>query len=187
MSIARVVVGFASLFLGRQLFWLFVGAAGFIFGFNLARDFFDIKSTIMILLIAVVVGVISAGLAVALQSLAVAIAGFLGGGYAATVLLNTFVGESTQFDLIVFVLGGILGTILVIALFEIALIVLSSFLGASLILEAMREANRFDSATRVVIFFVLLAVGIGVQYALMRRNPPAEPRRFRVRRVRENE
>lgn len=39
MDIARIIVGFASLFLGRQLFWLFVGAAGFIFGFNLARDF----------------------------------------------------------------------------------------------------------------------------------------------------
>jgi hypothetical protein len=185
MDIARVIVGFASLFLGRQLFWLFVGAAGFVFGFNFARDFLNIESTLLILLIAVVVGLVGAVLAVSLQMIAVAIAGFLGGGYVAAFLLESLGVEAGQFDIIVFVLGGILGAILVISLFDMALIVLSSLLGSSLILDAMRDAERFDSTTRVVIFIILLVVGIAVQYALMRRYPPAEPRRIRVRRVKE--
>jgi hypothetical protein len=185
MDIARVIVGFASLFLGRQLFWLFVGAAGFIFGFNFARDFLNIESTVLILLVAVLVGLVGAALAVFLQMIAVAVAGFVGGGYVATFLLESLGAGAGQFDIIVFVLGGILGAILVISLFDIALIVLSSLLGSSLILEAMRDAERFNSTTRVVIFLILLLAGIAVQYALMRRYPPAEPRRIGVRRVKE--
>lgn len=183
MNIARVIVGFVSLFLGRQLFWLFVGATGFIFGFNIARDFLNVESTGLLLVIAVLVGLVAAGLAMALQMVAVAIAGFLGGAYAATILLNALGIEANQFEIIVFVLGGILGAVLVITLFDLALILLSSLLGSSIILEAMRDAEQFNSTTRVVIFFLLLAAGIAGQYALMRRNPPAEPRRFKVRRV----
>jgi MFS family permease len=186
MDIARVIVGFASLFLGRQLFWLFVGAAGFIFGFNIARDFVSSENTILILVIAVLAGLVGAGLAVFLQQIAVAVAGFLGGGYVATLLLESLGVDAGQFEIIVYVLGGILGAILVIALFDIALIVLSSLLGSGLILEAMRDAERFNSTTQVIIFIALLVVGIAVQYALMRRYPPAEPRRFRVRRVKES-
>lgn len=140
----------------------------------------------MILLIAVLVGLVAAGLAVFLQMMAVGIGGFLGGGYVATFLLESLGVEAGQFDIIVFVLGGILGAILLLSLFEIALIVLSSLLGSGLILDAMRDAERFDSTTRVVIFLILLVAGIIVQYALMRRYPPAEPRRIRIRRVKED-
>ena len=34
--VARIIVGLGMLTLGRQLFWLFVGGVGFLFGINLA-------------------------------------------------------------------------------------------------------------------------------------------------------
>ena len=80
-TLVTLVVGVAMLFLGRKLFWLLVGVIGFLIGLMVATDLFQAQPEWIILLVALVGGVIGALLALFVQNIAVAAAGFLLGGY----------------------------------------------------------------------------------------------------------
>jgi hypothetical protein len=56
------------------------------------------------------------------------------------------------------------GALLVVGLFDIALILLSSLAGASLVVEAL----SFDPLLQVALFVLLIAAGIVIQFQLMR-------------------
>jgi len=165
-QVVRLLVGAALLFLGRQLYWLFVAGVGFVVAVDLVPQLFEIETTIVILIIAAVVGVIGAFLAVLLQRVAVAVAGFLAGGYVVLAILDTMGLEIALIGWILALVGAILGAILTLLLFDWALIVLSSLAGAGLITRGLPLANTTIVA---VVFVVLLALGIAIQAALLSR------------------
>jgi hypothetical protein len=69
-----VLVGVAVLLLGRRLFWLFVGAIGFVFGAQIAAQFtHQPASSPVVLLVAIAFGIIGALLAIMLQKIAIGI------------------------------------------------------------------------------------------------------------------
>src|SRR5204863_163981 len=80
VPIISVIVGVAILFFGRKLFWLFVAALGFAVGLEIAAYFMKEPPQWMTLVVALGCGVIGALLAILLQKIAIAIAGFIGGG-----------------------------------------------------------------------------------------------------------
>lgn len=166
MAILRILVGVIALTLGRKLFWFFVGAVGFVAGIALATQFLEGQSDWMILAIALGAGLLGALLAVLVQQVAISVAGFIGGGYIAINLLNVLGWETGGFAWLPFVIGGIIGVVLVWVLFDWALIVLSSLTGASLIVQA----TDFGSQITGLLFVVLLIVGIVIQAGLMRRD-----------------
>ena len=163
MGIAKIVVGSIVLLLGRKLYWLFVGVAGFTLGMLLAPEFFGGASEWLILVVALAGGLVGALLAVFAQRLAIAAAGFIGGGYAVLVLMRSMGWHPDRLTWIPFVIGGIIGLILVAALFEWALIILSSLSGASLIVESTNPTRPIAG----VLFIILLVVGIGIQASMM--------------------
>ena len=79
-----LVVGLAVLLLGRRLFWLFVGAAGFAVGFTVAPAALPNSPEWLIVLAALVLGILGAVLAILLQWLAVGLGGFAPGSTAAS-------------------------------------------------------------------------------------------------------
>jgi MFS family permease len=165
MDPIRLVMGIALLAFGRKLYWLMVGVIGFVVGYLLAGEFFSGAAEWLLILIGIIVGLIGAGLAIFLQSIAIAIAGFLGGGYV-TIQLLTLLGISDgTFSWIPFILGGILGLILVSLLFDWALIVLSSLIGAFMVTQVI-DPNLDTSS---FIFFILLIIGIVIQALVKRR------------------
>jgi len=85
LIVINLILGVALLVAGRKLFWLFVGAAGFVTGIQLATWFWQ-GPELLAIVIGLVVGVIFALLAIFLQGVAIGIAGFLAGGYILTVL-----------------------------------------------------------------------------------------------------
>lgn len=157
--ITQILVGIALLFLGHRLFWFFVGAIGFIYGMNLAVQYLGKQPDVVILVIALMVGVVFALLAMFLQRIAVALAGFLAGGYLAMALYHLISQSVTQNNWLFFVIGGVIGVILVAALFDWALILLSSFMGAALITQAFNPAQPLAA----LLFVALLIIGIGTQ------------------------
>jgi hypothetical protein len=175
MPVVEVLVGLVVLTLGRRLFWLFVGAVGLVAGITLATQFFRGQPDWVILLIALGAGLLGALLAIFLQQVAIGLAGFIGGGYIAIYLLNVLgLGPGRQ-SWLPFVIGGIIGIVLVVALFDWALIVLSSLTGASLIVQA----THLRPAITGLAFILLFVVGVAVQASLMhggrsRAAPPAE-------------
>ena len=168
MNIIFVLLGIALLIAGRRLFWLFVGALGFIVGFALATQFFASQSELVILAISLGVGLLGALLAVFLQQLAIGVAGFVAGGYGLLLLLDVIglrLGIPTW---IPFVVGGIIGAALLASLFDWALIVLSSLTGAGLVLEAIKA----EAWLGIVIFAILFFIGLGIQAAGLRGKKP---------------
>jgi hypothetical protein len=175
-ALVNIIIGALLLILGRRLFWLFVGLVGFLSGFNLAPQLLPNQPDWVILLAAIVVGLLGALLAIVLQRVAAGIAGFLAGGYLLNNLLVTMGVDLATLWWITYIIGGVIGFILVIALFDWALIILSSLIGAQLIVQSLVLAS--DLA--ILVFIVLLLVGIAVQAGWMRTYRPVDRR---VRRV----
>ncbi len=171
-----VLLGIAMLVMGRKLFWLFVGAVGFIAGISLANQFISGESQLVIVVIALALGVLGALLALFLGRLVVGFAGFVAGGYALMTLAK-LIGLNIGFPFwAIFLIGGVVGAILVAVIFDWALIILSSLTGANLLVTAMGVSG----AVAVLIFVVLLAIGIGIQAGVRRverpRTHPPAPR-----------
>lgn len=169
LNLINLILGAALLFAGRKLFWLFVGVAGFVTGVQLATRFWQ-GSSLVAIIVGLIIGVIFAFLAIFLQALVIYIAGFLIGGYIFTVLatmLGVDVTGATTW--IVYIIGGVIGLILIRFLFDWALITLSSLAGASLVLQSFLP----QGAVGGLIFFILFIIGVLVQGSILRREQAA--------------
>jgi hypothetical protein len=156
----NLIIGVLLLFLGRRLFWLFVGLTGFIAGFTIAERFFHFNSQLIELAIALGCGLIGVLLAVFLQRLAIAIAGFVAGGLFALSVLE--MGGWNIASVLPFLIGGIIGAILLSIFFDWALIIISSASGALLVARFFLH----DRQLIALAFLVLLIIGIIVQARL---------------------
>ena len=165
MNLIGLIIGIALLAFGRKLYWLLLGTIGFVVGYLFAAEFFSGAADWLLILIGLVAGLIGAALAVFLQSVAIVVAGFLGGGFVTIQLLTLLGFGDGTFSWIPFIIGGILGLILVSVLFDWALIVLSSLIGAFMVTQVI-DPNLDTSS---FIFFLLLILGIVVQALFMRR------------------
>src|SRR6266576_4479852 len=130
-------VGVIILFFGRKLFWLCVAAVGFAAGVEIAPHLVNEPSPLLALIIALVLGLIGALLALFLQKIAIAVLGFLAGGKLAGAIAAAFLVHYAQYSTIIFVAGGIIGAVLLLILFDWSLIIVSSLIGAHLILGAI--------------------------------------------------
>lgn len=164
LNVVSLLLGVALLLAGRKLFWLFVGAAGFVAGLQLATQFWR-GPEIMAIVIGLVVGIVFAVLAIFLQGVAIGVAGFLAGGYVLTVLAGMIGLNQGTFSWLIYLIGGIIGVLLVIFLFDWALITLSSLAGASLIIQSLPLA----AGTAGVVFLVLVILGVVIQGSTLRR------------------
>src|SRR4029453_8481917 len=118
LPIISALVGAALLLFGRRLFWLFVAALGFAIGLQLAPHLSQSPPLWLSLLLSLGLGLIGALLAVMLQKLAIGIAGFLVGGRVAIAIAAALWVNYAQYSVIIFVLGGIIGALLLVALFD---------------------------------------------------------------------
>ena len=157
-----LLVGAAILLLGRKLFWLFVAAIGFALGAELAPRIIQQPVPVVTLIIALALGFIGALLAIVLQKFSIAASGFLAGGWFALAVYAFFAGHVTN-SLIVFLVGGVLGAIVFFALFDLALIVFSSLVGARFIAMTI----LLPQTARTVLFILLVIVGIAVQRSML--------------------
>ncbi len=165
LPIISVVVGIALLLFGRKLFWLFVAALGFAIGLQLAPYFSQNPPLWLSLLLSLGLGLLGALIALLLQKVAIGIAGFLVGGRVAVAIAAAFLTNYAHYSAITFVIGGILGAILLLALFDWALIIFSSIEGARLIADAVHLPNTGTS----ILLVVLAVFGIIVQGMMFRR------------------
>ena len=165
VTIVGVLIGVVILFFGRKLFWLCVAAVGFAVGVEIAPLLVNDPSSLLALVIALVCGVLGALLALFLQKVAIAVLGFLAGGKLAAAVAAAFFVHHAQYSTIIFVVGGIIGAILLLALFDWALIVVSSFIGAYLI----QSAIVLPPTGSTLVFVALAIIGIIVQATSYRR------------------
>ena len=163
INLINVLLGGGLLLAGRKLFWLFVGAIGFVTGMQLASNFWQGTESLAIIF-GLIVGVIFALLAIFLQTIAIGIAGFFAGGFVLTALAGIVGLDTGTFNWIIYVIGGILGLVVVIYLFDWAIITLSSLAGASLLVQAFVPQGGAGG----LIFAILVIIGVVVQGSALR-------------------
>jgi hypothetical protein len=164
VPIISLLIGITLLLFGRRLFWLFVAAIGFAIGLQLAPYLMQHPPPWLSLTISLALGVVGALLALLLQKLAIGIAGFLVGGRVAVAVVAAFMANHAQYYGITFVIGGIIGALLLLALFDWALIIFSSIEGARLIADAV----HLPSTGTTILVVVLAIFGIIVQAMMFR-------------------
>ena len=165
IPILSVVIGAVVLLFGRKLFWLCVAAIGFAAGVTLASHLVSEPTPLLQLTFAILLGFIGALLALFLQKLAIGVAGFLAGGRLAVGLVATFMAQYASYYWLTFIIGGLIGAILLLMLFDWALIFISSLIGAHLITSAI----TLPPTGAVLLFTALLLLGILIQTASLRR------------------
>jgi hypothetical protein len=164
--IVGALVGVIILLFGRRIFWLCVAAVGFAAGVELAPHLVHQPSPLLALTFALVLGFVGALLALFLQKIAIGIVGFVSGGKLALAVAAAFLGNSAQFDWLTFVIGGVIGAVLLLMLFDWALIFMSSIVGAYLVLGLM----KLPPTGTTILFLVLAIVGVLVQAGALRRS-----------------
>jgi hypothetical protein len=165
VAIVGALIGVVILFFGRKLFWLCVAAVGFAAGVEIAPHLVNEPSPLLALTVALVLGLIGALLALFLQKIAIAVLGFLAGGKLAGAIADAFFVQYAQYSTIIFLAGGIIGAILLLVLFDWALIVVSSLIGAHLI----QSTIMLPPSGSTIVFIALAIIGILIQAASLRR------------------
>ncbi len=165
------VAGLLLLLLGRQLYTALIGLVGFFVVFGVPRDLLPLASELR-LLMAVGVGVLAALLAFIVRKVAVALAGAMLGVGAALWAISFY---GAQWDIlwwIVIAAAAVLGAWALRVVFETALIVVSSFIGALLIMAAV----GLDGLPAHVGVALLIVVGVAFQMG-RRRTADREERK----------
>jgi hypothetical protein len=167
IGVFSLLIGSGLLLLGRKLFWFLSGAVGFLIGIEIARRI-TFPSELTLLLSALGLGVLFAVMAVFLESVLIVVVGFLGGGVTLVRVIGILGWESRLGDAVAFVVGGILGAVLIVWLFNAALITISSLAGASLIASSL----PLQALERSFVFWGLAILGILIQSFALSREPP---------------
>lgn len=152
LTFFKILEGVALLTLGRKLFWLFVALIGFQIGAFVAARVFAHQPEWIVLVIAIGVGIVGALLAIFLQQLVVAAVGFFAGGYLSVALLEIANLDSGALTLPAFIIGGIVGVVVIVALFDWALIVLSALAGALTLTEVFLSRSTLALIALVALF-----------------------------------
>ncbi len=164
-----IIIGLLLLLVGRRVFWIFVGGVGFFTGLNLAPTLIPGQSQLLIFLVAVTLAIVGAILAIVLQRVAVAVAGWFAGGALAARLMIAFGWSDPSVLWLASIVGAIIAAIVVSLLFDWALILLTTFSGAVLICDAL----TISPTLKWIIGIALVVVGIFVQTLDFRRGRTA--------------
>ena len=158
LPVINLILAIGLLVAGRKLFWLFVAAAGFFAGVELATRYWQGPEWVSVVA-GILLGLLLAGLAMALKSIAIGVAGFLLGGSVLTSLAASLGFERGEF--ILYIVGGILGIIFIGIFFDWALIVISSLAGASILVRMMDLERPITG----IALLILVVTGILIQFS----------------------
>jgi hypothetical protein len=167
---ARIIAGFALLLFGRSLFWLFVAVLGFGVGLEAGAAWLADSSALVRIVLALACGLVGALLAVFLQRVAIAIAGFVAIVHLVGIAGRRFGWLDTELGWLVAIAAGLVGALLLVALFDVALIAISSILGAAIVADVLPIEPTFAG----IAFVALVLLGVALQSAWIQgRKAPA--------------
>ncbi|MFO7715196.1 hypothetical protein [Desulfosarcina sp.] len=160
MNLGLAAAGALLLVLGWKLFWLFVGVVGFAAGLQAAKLVFDPQPFWMLWAAGLICGGIGAIMALFFQRLAIGIGGFIAGS---TIAFHLMLVAGYDAGVLVVLIGGVAGAVALYLLFDWALILLSSVVGTTLIIEAAGRQAPYAP----VLYALLIAAGVIFQASLL--------------------
>jgi hypothetical protein len=162
-DLVRLLFGLIVLLAGRNIFWLFIGAIGFLVGMDLAGNWAADLPVWMTLVAGILAGIVGAILAIVYERFAFALAGFY-----AVAFLAVIIGQHLGYPFVpypVVILAGAVGAIATVFLTDWAIIVFSAIAGAA----AVATAISATPAVQAITLLVLSLVGIFFQRAMLAR------------------
>ncbi len=168
MNWLNVFIGILLLFVGRRLFWLFVACVGFASGYHYAQQIWAVHSPVLILILSIAAGAVGAIIAIFFQKAAIVVAGFAAGGYIVLSLSNQFAGLPAPLVWLPYIIGGIIGAIILFFVFDWALIILSTLTGATLVVQMA----AFSPWVEITLFLALVIAGMVFQAKTMTGGEP---------------
>ena len=163
VSLAGIFVGVVLLLFGRRLYWVFVAGIGFLTGLALAPDLLAGHPEWVILLAAIVVALACAVVAIVAQRLSIGLIGFIAGASIGRLLLRALgiAGDGPAWA--AYLLAGVAGLVLMLVLFDWALILLSSLAGSNLIATGVAARMPLPEGTWLLLLVALVLIGVVVQ------------------------
>jgi hypothetical protein len=161
MPVIRAVVGGILLFLGRELNFLFAAAMAALISFRLSpllpAQWPDWSDYAVILGLAL----IAAAIAIIYERVGYFLSGFLAGGF---YLIEYYAPGTASLPVIPFIVGGMIGTLIMGIFTEWALMIVSALIGAYYITDLF----RLSYTAEILIGAGLFIIGALTQVLLMR-------------------
>jgi drug/metabolite transporter (DMT)-like permease len=162
IALTQVILGSIQLLLGRRIFWLMVGIAGFLVGLYVTVYTLNSPAWLKIL-IGLGAGLIAALLAVVIPKPMAAIFAFLAFGLAAVLFASALgVQRGSTVYWIILVGTGLAGAILAFVLFDWALIIGTSLIGAGAVTAGLAVLLKFppNGILAILLFLILIVIGV---------------------------
>ncbi len=160
-----LVIGAALLLFGRQLYWLALGSAAFYFGLLIGPELAPNSNEGLQLGLAAVLGLAGIVFAFTAQRLAVGVGGLMIGALGGLWLAQPWQAELGSWFWAMPFVGAAIGGGLASMVFDFALIILSSWVGATIATDALPVAAHI----RPWIFLGLVLLGFFLQTRRGRR------------------
>lgn len=164
-SLIPLIVGGVLLLFGGRYYWLVAGGVGFLFGTSIGSAPDGGVVTGSAIAMGLLFGFIAAVASVLVTKFALGMTGFLVGGIFMVRFLEA-IGWNLGSSLAAFLVGGLLGFVLVLISQDWALILLSVITGAGIIVNQL----VLDPASVQFVYIALVLFGFGFQIFLKRRN-----------------
>jgi hypothetical protein len=173
LLISRLLVGLLLLFLGRRLYWLFVAGIGFVCGLELAPRLWPQQSETVIVIAALGLALVGALVAVVAAKVVLGLIGFAAGCGTAALLLPDLGANNGVLAVAIYLIAGVVGAVLLVILFDWALIALSSLAGAGLVSASAEQMVQMPPAAATALVIALAVVGFLVQARLWPARRPS--------------
>ena len=161
------VIGAILLFLGRELNFLFAAAMAALLGFRLAPQlpatwpaWGDWAFVITLAVVAAIIALIN-------ERIGYFLSGFLAGSF---FLVEYFAPNASTLPILPFIIGGVIGSLILGFLTEWAMILVSSAIGAAYILNLF----RLDPTAEILVGSGMFIVGALAQVIIMQSQKHAE-------------
>jgi hypothetical protein len=165
----EIVFGVVLLTLGRKLFWLFVAGVGFAVGMFATSLLLPDQPEWVTIAVAVALAVLGVVVALTMQKIAIGLVGFVAGGWITLWLLRALALDLGALQWLIFIAGGILGALLLATLFDWGLILLSSLVGANLLVSGAGGLIGLPENLLPIIFLVVFGLGVIIQARMLKR------------------
>jgi hypothetical protein len=170
MNALYIVLGFVLLTTGQQLPWLFVAAAGFLFGNLIGQQPFLGFSGINLTLLSLGIAVISGLLVIYFRRIMVVIAGFLAGAYICYNLPTALGWSNTWITWWVLLIAGIISATIILIWNTLPLILVTALTGSTLVIQY----TSFKQLSELLLFVIFFLFGITAQWVLMQYTKPGD-------------
>jgi len=170
-SYVYIALGIILLLAGRKLYWLTIGVLGFLAGMFFAMRFIPAHPAWMTYVIGAGSGILGAIAAVVIQRIAIAALGFLAGGFLLANVFEEFHWMQHDAFLFPFLVGGVIGALILFYVFEWALIVSSSIGGGFLVAREL----HVSPPNQIIAIAGLAVIGVLIQASMRKKKSGKGP------------